>query len=65
MNTPAAPTPRDVAGWMMRPATALTDDEKQQLQQILADCDTLGQVNQLVVDFAGMVRERGGKHLDT
>ncbi|WP_245672686.1 transposase, partial [Nocardia anaemiae] len=31
-KTLAAPTPRDVAGWMMRPATALTDDEKQQLQ---------------------------------
>ncbi|MGF6889403.1 transposase [Nocardia sp. GAS34] len=64
-STPAAPTPRDVAGWMMRPATALSDDEKRQLQQILADCDTLRQVNQLVADFAGMVRERGGKHLDT
>ncbi|WP_433754631.1 ISL3 family transposase [Nocardia sp. CA-135398] len=64
-NAPAAPTPRDVAGWMMRPTTALSDDEKRQLQQILAGCDTLRQVNQLVADFAGMVRERGGKHLDT
>lgn len=63
-STPAAPTPRDVAGWMMRPAAVLSDDEKRQLQQILAGCGTLRQVNQLVADFAGMVRERGGKHLD-
>ncbi|WP_433521541.1 hypothetical protein ACQPZ2_30090 [Nocardia pseudovaccinii] len=64
VNTQAPPKPRVVAGWMTRPATALTDDEKQRLQQILAGCDTLRQVNH-VADFAGMVRERGGKHLDT
>jgi len=50
---------------MMKPAADLTDDEKQHLKQILHHSDTLTTVNQLVSDFAGMVRERQGRHLDT
>lgn len=59
------PTPRDVTGWMMRPVAKLSDDDIRRLRQILDRCDTLHQVNRLVSDFAGMARERGGKHLDT
>ncbi|WP_329409235.1 transposase [Nocardia vinacea] len=62
---PPAPTPRQVTGWMMKPSADLTDDEKQHLQQILHRSDTLTTVNKLVSDFAGMVRERRGRHLDT
>ncbi|WP_329405751.1 transposase [Nocardia vinacea] len=49
----------------MKTAADLTDDEKQHLRQILHRSDTLTTVNQLVSDFAGMVRERRGRHLDT
>ncbi|RJO77686.1 transposase [Nocardia panacis] len=59
------PKSREVAAWMMRPAAKVTADERAQLNQILERCDTLRQVDRLVSDFAGMAREREGRHLDT
>jgi transposase len=59
------PKPLDVTGWIMRPAAKVSDEEKKQLQRILDRCNVLRQVDQLVSDFAGMARERQGRHLDT
>jgi transposase len=59
------PKTRDVTAWIMRPAAKVSDEQKAELQQVLDRCDTLRQVDRLVSDFAGMAREREGRHLDT
>ncbi|MFI5782598.1 ISL3 family transposase [Nocardia sp. NPDC051570] len=59
------PKPRDIAATMMRPIAKRSDDENAQLQRIVDRCDTLKQIDRLVSDFAGMARERHGRHLDT
>jgi transposase len=58
-------TPRDVTGWMIRPTAELTDQERSDLAGVLDRCPELRTVNQLVGDFAGMVRELRGQHLDS
>ena len=59
------PKPRDIAAIMMRPKAKRSEQETAQLQRIVERCDTLDRINRLVSDFAGMARERHGKHLDT
>jgi transposase len=60
------PTPREVAGWIMRPRKNLSEEEKSQLNTVMAGSDPLRQVYRLVSDFAGMIREhRDDRHLET
>ncbi|WP_433600485.1 transposase [Nocardia sp. CA-135953] len=59
------PTPREVAGWIMRPHKNLSEDEKSQLKAVMAHHDVLREVYRLVRDFAGMIREhRDARHLE-
>jgi len=59
------PTPRGIAATMMRPIAKRSDAEHARLQRILDRCDTCKRIDKLVSDFAGMARERHGRHLDT
>ena len=63
--TAVAPKPREVTGWIIRPVAERTDREHADLARILQRCDSLRTVDQLVSDFAGMLRHRQGQHLDT
>jgi transposase len=56
--------PREVVGWMMRPAANQSTEEHADLGKILDRCQILRTVKDLVGDFAGMLRERRGQHLD-
>lgn len=58
------PKPRQVTGWIIRPAADRTEEEQADLARILDRCQTLRTVDQLVSDFAGMLRQRQGQHLD-
>ncbi|WP_317797393.1 ISL3 family transposase [Actinoplanes sichuanensis] len=60
-----APKPREVTGWIIRPAVERTDREQADLDRILQRCDSLHTVDQLVSDFGGMLRQRQGQHLDS
>ncbi|MFE3002952.1 ISL3 family transposase [Nocardia sp. NPDC059246] len=60
----AAPKPRQVTGWIIRPAVHRTEPEKADLARILDRCPVLRTVDQLVSDFGGMLRHRRGQHLD-
>jgi transposase len=60
-----APKPREVTGWIIRPAAKRTDREQADLDRILLRCDSLRIVDQLVSDFAGMLRQLRGRHLDS
>jgi hypothetical protein len=60
----ATHTPREVTGWIIRPAAERTEQEQTDLTRILDRCQTLRTVDRLVGDFAGMLRERRGRHLD-
>jgi transposase len=62
---PVAPKPREVTGWIIRPADERTEREQADLARILERCDTLRTIDTLVSDFAGMLRQRQGQHLDT
>ncbi|BCJ51814.1 transposase [Actinoplanes sp. NBRC 14428] len=57
--------PRQVTGWIIRPAAERTARETADLNRILNRCDTLRTVNYLVGDFGGMLRHRQGQHLDS
>jgi transposase len=61
----AAPTPREVVGWIIRPAADRDEQQRADLAKILDRCPTLRTVDQLVSDFAGMLRQRQGQHLDS
>ncbi|MEV6848862.1 hypothetical protein [Actinoplanes sp. NPDC051411] len=52
-----APKPRAVTGWIIRPAAERTDREQADLARILDRCDSLRTVDELVSDFAGMLRQ--------
>jgi transposase len=60
-----APKPREVTGWIIRTAAERTDREQADLARILDRCDSLRTVDELVSDFAGMLRQLQGQHLDT
>jgi transposase len=61
----AAPKPREVIGWIIRPADQRSEQQQTDLARILERCATLRTVDTLVSDFAGMLRHRRGEHLDT
>jgi transposase len=61
----STPKPGQVTGWIIRPAAKRTEQEQADLARILDRCSTLRTVDQLVSDFAGMLRQRQGQHLDT
>lgn len=61
----AAPTPREVVGWIICPAADRDEKNQADLAKILHRCRTLRTVDQLVSDFAGMLRQRQGQHLDS
>jgi transposase len=63
--TAVAPKPRKVTGWIIRPAAERADREHADLDRILQRCEQLRTVDRLVSDFAGMLRQRQGQHLDT
>jgi transposase len=60
----STPKPRQVTGWIIRPAAKRTEKEQADLARILERCTILRAVDQLVSDFAGMLRHRQGQHLD-
>lgn len=62
---PSTPKPRQVTGWIIRPAADRSDEEQANLARILERCQALRTVEQLVSDFGGMLRQRHGHHLDT
>jgi transposase len=57
--------PQQVVGWIIRPVADRSEEEQADLTRILDRCPTLRTVDQLVSDFAGMLRQRQGQHLDT
>lgn len=60
-----APKPREVTGWIIRPAAERTEREHADLARILQRCDSLRIVDRLVSEFVGMLRQRQGRQLDT
>jgi transposase len=63
--TAVAPKPREVTGWIIRPAAERTDREQADLDRILQRCEELRTVDRLVSDFASMLRQLQGQHMDT
>ncbi|MEV6632839.1 transposase [Actinoplanes sp. NPDC051470] len=57
-----APKPREVTGWIIRPAAERTGQEQADLNRILQRCDSLHIVDRLVSDFAGMLHQLRGPH---
>lgn len=60
---PATPKPRQVTSWIIQAAGDRSRQDQADLDAILHRCHSLHIVNQLVSDFAGMLRQ--GQHLDT
>ncbi|MEV6254176.1 ISL3 family transposase [Nocardia sp. NPDC051911] len=58
------PKPRQVTGWIIRPAHQRTEAERADLARILDRCPVLRGVDRLVSDFGGMLRHRRGQHLN-
>ena len=61
----AALTPRKVTGWIMRRPDELTDNQRDQLQQILDRSEEIATAHRLAADFAHLLRQRRGSDLDT
>ena len=57
---PAAQTPRDVTGWIIRPTAKRTEQEQANLTRIIDRYLTLRTLGLLVGDFAEMLRKRRG-----
>jgi hypothetical protein len=60
-----APKPREVTGWIIKPAAERSDREQGDLDCILDRCESPRIVDRLVSDFAGMRRRLRGRHLDS
>ncbi|MEV0183212.1 transposase [Streptomyces sp. NPDC050625] len=58
------PSVRDVTSWLTRHPDRLTDDQAQQLKAILARCLALDRTAHHVREFAELMNDRQGKHLD-
>lgn len=56
--------PREVTGWIIRPAVDRTESDQADLTRMLERCPVLRTVDQLVGDFGGMLRQRRSQHLD-
>lgn len=65
-SPPPAPAPsvRRTVGWLTRHPAGLGEDEKSQLNAILARCHELDALSDLVREFAEMMVERRGHQLD-
>ncbi|MFE4023815.1 ISL3 family transposase [Streptomyces sp. NPDC059101] len=61
--TARPPSPRAVAGWILRRPESLTDNEQLQLKAVLAECPELDALTRHVRSFAQMLTERQGKRL--
>ncbi|MDX3867658.1 ISL3 family transposase [Streptomyces europaeiscabiei] len=58
-----APSVRDVTSWITRRPDRLTNDQAQQLKQILARCPALGRTAEHVRLFAELMNDRRGRDL--
>lgn len=61
---PVPPSVRQVTGWLTCHPDRLTDDDRVQLKQVLARSDMLTITHQQVHDFAELLTQRRGEHLD-
>ena len=61
---PIAPTVRQVTGWVTRHPDRLFEDERLALKQVLARSDTLTMTHRHVGEFATMLTQLDGAHLD-
>ncbi|MFJ5880409.1 transposase [Kitasatospora cineracea] len=61
--TAQPPSPRTVAGWILRRPTALSEAEQLQLKSVLAQCPGLDALTRHVRPFATMLTERWGERL--
>ncbi|MBW5482634.1 hypothetical protein [Streptomyces bambusae] len=61
--TAQPPSPRTVAGWILRRPTALSEAEQLQLKTVLAQCPELDALTRHVRSFAVMLTERQGERL--
>ncbi|MFE9469246.1 transposase [Streptomyces virginiae] len=57
------PSPRSVAGWILRRPETLTDSEQLQLKTIATDCPEIAALTRHVRSFATMLTERQGERL--
>ncbi|MFJ3966137.1 transposase [Streptomyces sp. NPDC090036] len=58
-----APSPRSVAGWILRRPETLTEPEQLQLKNISANCPEIAALTRHVRSFATMLTERQGEQL--
>jgi transposase len=61
---PPAPAARKVASWILTPPGKLTDDDRATLAQITARCPELTATRDLVREFADMLCNQRGEHLE-
>jgi transposase len=61
---PAAPTVREVTGWILRRPDRLEPDDQMRLKQVLARCPQLDAAATHVAAFAEMMCSRHGERLD-
>jgi transposase len=61
---PAPPKVRQFTGWIMRNPANLTTEDTQRLDAVLAGCPELSALRALVRDFAQMMLQRHGRHLE-
>ena len=62
---PPAPAARKVASWLLTPPSKLTDDDRAALAQITARCPELTTTRDLAREFADMLCNQRGEHLET
>ncbi|MFD7479132.1 transposase [Streptomyces sp. NPDC059837] len=61
--TARPPTPRTVAGWILRHPESLTESERMRLKAVLTHCPELDALTKHVRSFAQMLTEREGERL--
>jgi transposase len=59
------PSARQLTGWIMRPDSRLTDEDRDSLAQARAQCPDLDTLVRLTHGFTQLVRGRGGARLET
>ncbi|MGR4877899.1 hypothetical protein ACIPUC_00400 [Streptomyces sp. LARHCF249] len=57
------PSPRSVAGWILRCPETLTEPEQLQLKNISANCPEIAALTRHIWSFATMVTEHQGERL--